>query len=115
MQDCTESHESSFHSDVSQVELITTLIWCFQHCQLCEKGDNEELLLLCDGCDKGCHTYCHKPKITTIPDGDWFCPMCVAKVHQHALIHRAKTLVIYLIKSLHYYSRAKEAHSIQLL
>ncbi|XP_042350299.1 bromodomain adjacent to zinc finger domain protein 2B-like isoform X2 [Plectropomus leopardus] len=49
------------------------------HCQLCQKGDNEELLLLCDGCDKGCHTYCHKPKITTVPDGDWFCPTCVAK------------------------------------
>ncbi|XP_028249800.1 bromodomain adjacent to zinc finger domain protein 2B-like isoform X2 [Parambassis ranga] len=49
------------------------------HCQLCEKGDNEELLLLCDGCDKGCHTYCHKPKITTVPDGDWFCPACVTK------------------------------------
>uniref|UniRef100_A0A671YSL8 Bromodomain adjacent to zinc finger domain 2B n=1 Tax=Sparus aurata TaxID=8175 RepID=A0A671YSL8_SPAAU len=49
------------------------------HCQLCNKGDNEELLLLCDGCDKGCHTYCHKPKITTVPDGDWFCPTCVAK------------------------------------
>ncbi|KAM3607451.1 uncharacterized protein V6R79_008004 [Siganus canaliculatus] len=49
------------------------------HCQLCQKGDDEELLLLCDGCDKGCHTYCHKPKITTVPDGDWFCPTCVAK------------------------------------
>ncbi|KAK5861207.1 hypothetical protein PBY51_022621 [Eleginops maclovinus] len=49
------------------------------HCQLCHKGDNEELLLLCDGCDKGCHTYCQKPKITTVPDGDWFCPTCVAK------------------------------------
>ncbi|XP_069472462.1 bromodomain adjacent to zinc finger domain protein 2B isoform X4 [Ambystoma mexicanum] len=49
------------------------------YCQLCRKGDNEELLLLCDGCDKGCHTYCHKPKITTIPEGDWFCPACIAK------------------------------------
>ncbi|XP_070694020.1 bromodomain adjacent to zinc finger domain protein 2B-like [Pempheris klunzingeri] len=49
------------------------------HCQLCQKGNNEELLLLCDGCDKGCHTYCHKPRITTVPDGDWFCPTCVAK------------------------------------
>uniref|UniRef100_A0A3Q1BKR6 Bromodomain adjacent to zinc finger domain 2B n=1 Tax=Amphiprion ocellaris TaxID=80972 RepID=A0A3Q1BKR6_AMPOC len=49
------------------------------HCQLCQKGDNEDLLLLCDGCDKGCHTYCHKPKITTVPDGDWFCPTCVSR------------------------------------
>ncbi|XP_069558573.1 bromodomain adjacent to zinc finger domain protein 2B-like isoform X2 [Brachyistius frenatus] len=54
------------------------------HCQLCQKGDNEELLLLCDGCDKGCHTYCHKPKITAVPDGDWFCPTCVAKESGHS-------------------------------
>ncbi|XP_060732641.1 bromodomain adjacent to zinc finger domain protein 2B isoform X3 [Tachysurus vachellii] len=49
------------------------------YCQLCQKGDNEELLLLCDGCDKGCHMYCHNPQITTIPEGDWFCPACIAK------------------------------------
>ncbi|XP_023261364.1 LOW QUALITY PROTEIN: bromodomain adjacent to zinc finger domain protein 2B-like [Seriola lalandi dorsalis] len=54
------------------------------HCHICQKGDNEELLLLCDGCDKGCHTYCHKPKITTVPDGDWFCPTCVAKESGHS-------------------------------
>ncbi|XP_060923727.1 bromodomain adjacent to zinc finger domain protein 2B isoform X4 [Limanda limanda] len=49
------------------------------YCQLCRKGDNEDLLLLCDGCDKGCHTYCHKPKITSIPEGDWYCPSCISK------------------------------------
>ena len=32
--------------------------FCFQFCQICRKGDNEELLLLCDGCDRGYHTYC---------------------------------------------------------
>ncbi|XP_029313194.1 bromodomain adjacent to zinc finger domain protein 2B isoform X4 [Cottoperca gobio] len=49
------------------------------YCQICRKGDNEDLLLLCDGCDKGCHTYCHKPKITSIPEGDWYCPYCISK------------------------------------
>ncbi|XP_011357212.1 bromodomain adjacent to zinc finger domain protein 2B isoform X16 [Pteropus vampyrus] len=55
------------------------------YCQICRKGDNEELLLLCDGCDKGCHTYCHRPKISTIPDGDWFCPTCIAKASGQTL------------------------------
>ncbi|XP_077176057.1 bromodomain adjacent to zinc finger domain protein 2B isoform X8 [Paroedura picta] len=55
------------------------------YCQICRKGDNEELLLLCDGCDKGCHTYCHRPKINTIPDGDWFCPACIAKASGQTL------------------------------
>ncbi|XP_065697629.1 bromodomain adjacent to zinc finger domain protein 2B isoform X4 [Patagioenas fasciata] len=55
------------------------------YCQICRKGDNEELLLLCDGCDKGCHTYCHRPRISTIPDGDWFCPACIAKASGQTL------------------------------
>ncbi|XP_077368794.1 bromodomain adjacent to zinc finger domain protein 2A isoform X2 [Festucalex cinctus] len=48
-------------------------------CQICRKGDNDDCLLLCDGCDKGCHMYCLRPKITQVPEGDWFCPTCVAK------------------------------------
>ncbi|XP_028835607.1 bromodomain adjacent to zinc finger domain protein 2B isoform X2 [Denticeps clupeoides] len=55
------------------------------YCQICRKGDNEDLLLLCDGCDKGCHTYCHKPKICTIPEGDWYCPACISKASGQAL------------------------------
>ncbi|XP_053561487.1 bromodomain adjacent to zinc finger domain protein 2A [Bombina bombina] len=47
-------------------------------CLICHKGDNDEHLLLCDNCDRGCHTYCHRPQITEIPEGDWFCPACVA-------------------------------------
>ena len=66
---------------------------CVQYCQICRKGDNEDLLLLCDGCDKGCHTYCHKPKIFTIPEGDWYCPSCITKVthtHTHTLTQALK-------------------------
>ena len=40
-------------------------------CQFCHGGDNENALLLCDSCDKGYHTYCFKPAITNIPEGDW--------------------------------------------
>ncbi|XP_029646826.1 bromodomain adjacent to zinc finger domain protein 2B isoform X3 [Octopus sinensis] len=48
-------------------------------CQICRKDDNEAELLLCDGCDKGYHTYCFKPKMETIPDGDWYCYECISK------------------------------------
>lgn len=64
---------------------VSAVLFCCQYCQLCQRGDNEELLLLCDGCDKGCHTYCHNPQITTIPEGDWFCPACIAKVREAVL------------------------------
>ncbi|KAK7128516.1 hypothetical protein R3I94_016931 [Phoxinus phoxinus] len=48
-------------------------------CQVCRKGDNDEYLLLCDGCDRGCHMFCLRPKVMQVPEGDWFCPTCVAK------------------------------------
>nr|DBA32883.1 TPA: hypothetical protein GDO54_000636 [Pyxicephalus adspersus] len=48
-------------------------------CIYCRKGDNDDCLLLCDSCDRGCHTYCHRPRMTEIPEGDWFCPNCVAQ------------------------------------
>lgn len=48
-------------------------------CQFCHSGDNEQMLLLCDGCDKGYHTYCFKPKMDKIPDGDWYCYECLNK------------------------------------
>ncbi|XP_063391251.1 uncharacterized protein LOC134676799 [Cydia fagiglandana] len=49
------------------------------NCQFCLLGDNEEQLLLCDGCDKGYHTYCFKPSMDKIPEGDWYCWVCVNK------------------------------------
>ncbi|KAM5289114.1 bromodomain adjacent to zinc finger domain protein 2A isoform 2-T2 [Ctenodactylus gundi] len=48
-------------------------------CLVCRKGDNDEFLLLCDGCDRGCHIYCHRPKMEAVPEGDWFCAVCLAQ------------------------------------
>ena len=31
-----------------------------QFCQVCHTAESESLLLLCDACDKGTHTYCCK-------------------------------------------------------
>ncbi|KAI1290023.1 Bromodomain adjacent to zinc finger domain protein 2B [Halotydeus destructor] len=47
-------------------------------CQFCTCGENEAELLLCDGCDRGYHTYCFKPKMA-IPEGDWYCYECQNK------------------------------------
>ncbi|RNA26156.1 bromodomain adjacent to zinc finger domain 2B-like, partial [Brachionus plicatilis] len=48
-------------------------------CHICSMDDNEESLLLCDNCDLGYHTYCFRPKIERIPDGDWYCFKCIGK------------------------------------
>lgn len=47
-------------------------------CITCGKGDNPELLVLCDshGCSGGQHTYCMDPPRKSAPRGDWFCADC---------------------------------------
>ncbi|GAB4823508.1 hypothetical protein N2152v2_010554 [Parachlorella kessleri] len=43
-------------------------------CIICGGGHDEDQLLLCDGCDRACHTYC--AGVDGIPEGEWFCPQC---------------------------------------
>ncbi|XP_060685033.1 bromodomain adjacent to zinc finger domain protein 1A isoform X1 [Hemiscyllium ocellatum] len=48
-------------------------------CKICHKKGDAENMLLCDGCDRGYHTYCLRPKVKIIPEDDWFCPECRPK------------------------------------
>ncbi|XP_014205969.1 bromodomain adjacent to zinc finger domain protein 1A isoform X2 [Copidosoma floridanum] len=45
-------------------------------CRICRKRRDAENMLLCDGCNKGHHLYCLKPKLISVPEGDWFCQAC---------------------------------------
>ncbi|XP_063703456.1 bromodomain adjacent to zinc finger domain protein 1A [Culicoides brevitarsis] len=46
------------------------------NCVVCRRAKDPEYTLLCDDCNKGYHTYCLKPKVKTIPEGNWYCPKC---------------------------------------
>lgn len=48
-------------------------------CHICNRGDVEEAMLLCDGCDDSYHTFCLLPPLHDIPKGDWRCPRCVVE------------------------------------
>ncbi|CAB3249511.1 unnamed protein product [Arctia plantaginis] len=48
-------------------------------CRLCRRKTDPDNMLLCDGCNKGHHLYCLKPKLTKVPEGDWFCEQCKPK------------------------------------
>ena len=43
-------------------------------CEVCHRGDDEEFLMLCDGCDAGCHSFC--VGLATVPRGQWYCGEC---------------------------------------
>ncbi|XP_029455800.1 lysine-specific demethylase 5A isoform X1 [Rhinatrema bivittatum] len=48
-------------------------------CLFCGRGDCEDRLLLCDGCDDSYHTFCLIPPLSEVPKGDWRCPKCIAE------------------------------------
>ncbi|VDO44616.1 unnamed protein product [Onchocerca flexuosa] len=54
-------------------------------CQICRTSENESQLLLCDACDMGYHMYCFRPRIAAIPDGEWYCPLCVQRACRKVL------------------------------
>ncbi|BES92810.1 Hypothetical protein NTJ_05618 [Nesidiocoris tenuis] len=49
-------------------------------CEVCSQHDREHELLLCDRCEAGYHLNCLDPPLSSIPEGNWFCPHC-AEIH----------------------------------
>ncbi|RHY32157.1 hypothetical protein DYB32_002807 [Aphanomyces invadans] len=50
-------------------------------CRLCAGDSNLSQIILCDCCDDEYHMYCLNPPLITVPDGDWFCPVCSSLGH----------------------------------
>lgn len=48
----------------------------FTNCEICGRCDQEETMLLCDGCDAGYHMGCLEPALIEIPEGSWYCDNC---------------------------------------
>ncbi|CAI5703435.1 unnamed protein product [Peronospora effusa] len=73
--------------------MATTKLLSDDACRVCGKEDDEEFLMLCDGCDRPFHTACHqgctccmtKPRNNfarkpAVPEGDWFCKFCAGRL-----------------------------------
>lgn len=46
-------------------------------CDVCSKSNKASVMLVCDGCDHGFHTFCLTPALKELPKGKtWFCPAC---------------------------------------
>ena len=80
-------------------QFITFAILLFQlakyMCQNCGKGDAEEQMLLCDGCDDSYHTFCLMPPLVEIPKGMFFTRLILFDLMErfHFIIK-----MIYLVK-----------------
>ncbi|KAK6160188.1 hypothetical protein DH2020_003569 [Rehmannia glutinosa] len=47
-------------------------------CKVCGMDKDDDNVLLCDKCYSEYHRYCLNPPLLKIPEGNWYCPSCVA-------------------------------------
>jgi hypothetical protein len=45
-------------------------------CQVCQRTDDVDQMLLCNNCNGGYHLLCLKPELTQVPTGIWYCSSC---------------------------------------
>jgi len=45
-------------------------------CQVCQRIDDADQMLLCDNCNGECHFFCLKLELTQIPADNWYCSSC---------------------------------------
>lgn len=71
---CHKEHPSCFSPALTEKakETVRKYEWqcreCKQ-CMVCADNGQESELLICDDCDRGCHTFCAVPKLKAIPEG----------------------------------------------
>uniref|UniRef100_A0A3P8SXS1 Bromodomain adjacent to zinc finger domain protein 1A n=1 Tax=Amphiprion percula TaxID=161767 RepID=A0A3P8SXS1_AMPPE len=62
-------------------------------CRICRRKGDADNMLLCDGCDRGHHTHCLRPRLKSVPEGDWFCPDCRPKQRSSRLPSRQRSSI----------------------
>ncbi|KAI3983968.1 hypothetical protein MKX01_035095 [Papaver californicum] len=56
-------------------------------CRTCLTDEDDDKIVLCDGCDHAYHMYCLNPPLNSIPKGKWFCKKCDKEIQK---IRKAK-------------------------
>lgn len=62
-------------------------------CKVCRRKGDAENMLLCDGCGRGYHIFCVRPKLKAVPSEDWFCPECRPKQRLNRINSRQRSSV----------------------
>ena len=64
-------------------------------CHICLDNDRGHELMLCStyGCESAAHFDCLDPPLSSVPEGDWFCPACAVKETEPPTTEEPRTVV----------------------
>ena len=66
------------------------------HCEVCESRKDAAVMLLCDTCNRGFHTWCLPTPLAEVPVGHWFC-----EKHMVSFMHSCIKWVLWYIMDQH--------------
>ncbi len=87
---CCEGCPASFHKECVGLDAIPEGDWFCPTCCCCVCSKStvsttvfEELMLICDQCEREFHVKCIDEKLTRLPKGDWFCCAGCRELHRN--------------------------------
>ncbi|XP_040925176.1 bromodomain adjacent to zinc finger domain protein 1A isoform X2 [Betta splendens] len=93
LQSCSSLSQVFIHLSSLERSILWSRSILNARCRICRcKGDADNMLL-CDGCDRGHHTHCLRPRLKSVPDGDWFCPDCRPKQRSNRIPSRQRSSI----------------------
>ncbi|XP_069391303.1 bromodomain adjacent to zinc finger domain protein 1A isoform X2 [Paralichthys olivaceus] len=93
LQSCSSLSQVFVHLSSLERSVLWSRSVLNARCRICRRKGDADNMLLCDGCDRGHHTHCLRPRLKTVPEGDWFCPDCRPKQRSSRVPSRQRSSV----------------------
>ncbi|KAM9354471.1 bromodomain adjacent to zinc finger domain protein 1A isoform 1-T2 [Pholidichthys leucotaenia] len=93
LQSCSSLSQVFIHLSSLERSILWSRSILNARCRICRRKGDADNMLLCDGCDRGHHTHCLRPRLKSVPEGDWFCPDCRPKQRSSRLPSRQRSSI----------------------
>ncbi|XP_014892051.1 bromodomain adjacent to zinc finger domain protein 1A isoform X2 [Poecilia latipinna] len=93
LQACSSSSQVFVHLSSLERSILWSRSVLNARCRVCRRKGDADSMLLCDGCDRGHHTHCLRPRLKHVPEGSWFCPDCRPRQRSSRLPSRQRSSI----------------------